>query len=49
VTKANYLCNELGLDTISTGATIACAMELFSHIISFCLPQEEELLSARET
>ena len=28
VTKANYLCNELGLDTISMGATIACAMEL---------------------
>jgi aldehyde:ferredoxin oxidoreductase len=30
ITKANYLCNELGLDTISTGLTIACAMELFS-------------------
>ncbi|HMA05981.1 MAG TPA: aldehyde ferredoxin oxidoreductase C-terminal domain-containing protein, partial [Methanomicrobiales archaeon] len=28
VAQANYLCNELGLDTISTGATIACAMEL---------------------
>ena len=28
ITKANYLCNELGLDTISTGLTIACAMEL---------------------
>ncbi len=28
VTKANYMCNLLGLDTISTGATIACAMEL---------------------
>lgn len=28
-TKANYLCNELGMDTISAGATIACAMELF--------------------
>ncbi len=28
VTKANYLCNELGLDTISMGATISCAMEL---------------------
>ncbi|MFO7792255.1 MAG: aldehyde ferredoxin oxidoreductase family protein [Candidatus Saliniplasma sp.] len=27
-TKANYLCNELGLDTISTGGTIACAMEM---------------------
>ena len=27
-TKANYLCNELGLDTITMGATVACAMEL---------------------
>jgi aldehyde:ferredoxin oxidoreductase len=29
ITKANYLCNELGLDTISTGVTIACAMEMY--------------------
>ncbi len=28
IVRANYLCNELGLDTISVGATIACAMEL---------------------
>jgi len=28
ITKANYVCNELGLDTITMGATIACAMEL---------------------
>ena len=28
ITKANYICNELGLDTISTGNTIGCAMEL---------------------
>ena len=28
IARANHLCNELGLDTISTGATIACAMEL---------------------
>ncbi|MBL7221340.1 MAG: aldehyde ferredoxin oxidoreductase family protein [Phycisphaerae bacterium] len=28
VIKANRLCNEYGLDTISTGATIACAMEM---------------------
>ncbi len=28
-TKANYICNELGIDTMSAGATIACAMELF--------------------
>lgn len=29
ITKANYLCNELGLDTITMGATVACAMELY--------------------
>ncbi|RMF86321.1 MAG: aldehyde ferredoxin oxidoreductase [Nitrospinota bacterium] len=29
VLKANYICNELGMDTISAGATIACAMELY--------------------
>ncbi|MFX0132506.1 MAG: aldehyde ferredoxin oxidoreductase family protein [Candidatus Hodarchaeota archaeon] len=28
VTGANYRCNELGLDTVSTGVTIGCAMEL---------------------
>jgi aldehyde:ferredoxin oxidoreductase len=31
VTKANYLCNELGMDTITMGATIACAMDLFEN------------------
>ena len=29
VTKANYLCNENGMDTITMAATIACAMELY--------------------
>ena len=29
VAKANYICNEMGLDTISMGMTIACAMELY--------------------
>lgn len=29
ITEANYLCNELGLDTITTGSTIGCAMELY--------------------
>jgi aldehyde:ferredoxin oxidoreductase len=29
VTKANYLCNELGMDTITMAATVACAMELY--------------------
>ncbi|MHA1526375.1 MAG: aldehyde ferredoxin oxidoreductase family protein, partial [Promethearchaeota archaeon] len=28
ITHANYLCNDYGLDTMSAGATIACAMEL---------------------
>lgn len=29
INEANMLCNEYGLDTISTGATIAAAMELY--------------------
>ena len=29
IIKANKLCNEYGLDTISAGATIACAMEMY--------------------
>ena len=28
ITEANYLCNDLGLDTISMGNIIGCAMEL---------------------
>jgi aldehyde:ferredoxin oxidoreductase len=31
ITMANYLCNEYGLDTISTGATIAFAMECYQR------------------
>lgn len=31
ILKANYHCNELGLDTISMSATVACAMELFNR------------------
>ena len=31
ITRANYRCNELGLDTISFGGTVACAMELFER------------------
>lgn len=31
ITKANYYCNEYGVDTISLGSTIACAMELFER------------------
>jgi aldehyde:ferredoxin oxidoreductase len=29
IIRANNLCNEYGLDTISAGSTIACAMELY--------------------
>ena len=39
ITRVNYLCNELGMDTISFGGTLACAMEL----------REEGLLSAGDT
>lgn len=31
IAEANYLCNELGLDTITAGSTIACAMELWER------------------
>ena len=39
ITLANYACNELGIDTISFGGTLACAMELF----------ERGLLTERDT
>lgn len=29
IARLNYLCNELGMDTITTGLTIACAMDMF--------------------
>lgn len=29
VTRANYICNAQGMDTISMGATLACAMEMY--------------------
>ena len=38
VIKANYVCNELGMDTITAGMTIACAMELSEKGY---LPQDE--------
>ncbi len=31
VIKANSVCNELGIDTMSAGVTIGCAMELFER------------------
>jgi aldehyde:ferredoxin oxidoreductase len=29
ICKANYICNELGIDPITMGSTIACAMEMY--------------------
>lgn len=29
ITKANFICNEYGLDPITMGSTIACAMEMY--------------------
>jgi len=31
IVKAGFICNEMGMDTISTGNTIACAMELYER------------------
>jgi aldehyde:ferredoxin oxidoreductase len=31
ICRANYLCNELGMDTITAGAMVSCAMELFEE------------------
>ncbi|SFM01300.1 aldehyde ferredoxin oxidoreductase family protein [Candidatus Frackibacter sp. WG13] len=31
ITKDNFICNELGLDTITMGTTIACAMEMYEE------------------
>lgn len=29
ITKANFICNEMGMDPITLGSTIACAMEMY--------------------
>lgn len=44
VSEANFICNDLGLDTISTGATIAAAMEMYEKGYI----QKEELGSGPE-
>jgi len=31
ICRANYLCNELGMDTITAGTMISCAMELYEE------------------
>ncbi|MFC1891531.1 aldehyde ferredoxin oxidoreductase family protein, partial [Thermodesulfobacteriota bacterium] len=38
IAKANYICDEMGIDTISAGGTIACAMEMFEKGF---LPEED--------
>lgn len=38
VAKANYVCNELGVDTISMGVTLSCAMEMYEKGI---LPESD--------
>jgi aldehyde:ferredoxin oxidoreductase len=38
ICKANFLCNEYGMDPITLGSTIACAMELFEM---GAIPQED--------
>ncbi len=48
ITEANFLCNDLGLDTISMGNTIGCAMELSERGIienDLGFGQAERLLS----
>lgn len=39
IAEANYLCNRLGLDTISTGGTLACAAELGGLGVEFGRPE----------
>lgn len=39
ITKANYLCNDYGMDTIAVGAAVACAMDLF----------EDGIITAQDT
>jgi len=31
ISKVGFICNEMGMDTISAGSTIACAMELYEE------------------
>jgi aldehyde:ferredoxin oxidoreductase len=44
IALANYRCNELGIDTISFGGTVACAMELYEKKhLTLKNPEEIEL------
>jgi aldehyde:ferredoxin oxidoreductase len=44
ITRANYRCNELGLDTISYGGTLACAMELSENGLLDNAPDSDQAL-----
>ncbi len=44
ISKANYLCNELGMDTISAACTVATAMELYERGY---IPEEEAGMDLR--
>ncbi len=53
ITRANYLCNRFGIDTISLGGTIAALMEIYGIVkskdVAECSPEEKLLLEdARE-
>jgi len=39
ITKANYICNDYGMDTITMGSSVACAMNLF----------EDGIISTKDT
>ena len=45
ITKAHILCNDLGLDTISAGSTIAFAMECFEKGILIAADHDGKILS----
>jgi aldehyde:ferredoxin oxidoreductase len=38
VSKANFICNQMGMDTITTGNAIACVMEMFERGL---IPEED--------
>jgi len=51
ITKASYLCNQYGLDTISLGSTLAALMEIYEIVStkSFSRRSPEESLLMEET
>jgi aldehyde:ferredoxin oxidoreductase len=45
IARANYRCNELGMDTISFGGTLACAMELSEN--GYMPPDDQRQIEIR--